>query len=888
MSSLRSSNENLSRNDAQQRSRTVQAHTYQLHLDFMSAVSENPTHFELTTTLQFTAVVGSETFLDYVDGIVEQITLNGREVPVNDAVDGARIYLRGLEAENTVTIRSKSAYSRSGEGVHYFKDPTDGQVYLYSQNEPADCRRIYPCFDQPDQKARFSVSITAPSDWHVDANGSLEATEDHGDGSATRSFTTTEPMSTYITTFLAGPYATWQDHYNGTTASGVEVSVPLQLACRASIAEHLDHEELFTLTKQGLDWFHTHFDYAYPWGDYHQVFVPEYNLGAMENPGLVTFTEAYVFTSAPTLAQHEGRANTLMHEMSHMWFGDLVTMTWWDDLWLKESFADYIGTLVVDEATDFTTAWTTFASRRKGWAYTQDQYPTTHPIMADIVDLEAADQNFDGITYAKGASVLKQLAAYVGQDAFLQASRTYFQRHAWGNTTLDDFLVILSEASGRDMQAWAEAWLNTSGPSSLWVETETDADGVVTSAVVMQQGTDPVTGKDVVRPQVLNVGLFEAGEAADADAAEQAAEPARLVEAFEVRLEGESAPVPELVGRTLIAGRSAVLPNQGDLTYAKVRLEGASLDVALTVGLDSELDRATALAAAWNMTRDGDLPAERFIDGVVANSALIEDSGVLATVLGQAGIAVRGYTTKDQRAEIAQRWLTFLLTQVLEEEVGSDRRLVFTRSLLYTAARVAELPEGLLDVVESWLQDKETLGEELTWASLTVLAAHGRATAEDIEAEHRRKPTQDAACGLREALAARPDAEVKKEIRANVYVGKESDGTVLSNDYLQAYADGLGIDPARKDQPEPAEYWERIESVWASMSQGQATRVVEGLFPGAVELADGDLESNPEILRARRWLDGSTDAPAALRRLILEELDDAERRLAAQAASSKA
>ncbi|MGO3089406.1 MAG: aminopeptidase N [Galactobacter sp.] len=871
-------NENLRRDEAAARALVVTTHDYRLHLDFSNAQDQDAPSFVVRTEVDFDATEGADTFLDYLGHEVNAVSLNGRALAPEDVVDGARIHLPGLAAHNTAIVESRSYYSRSGEGVHRFVDPADGATYLYSQNEPADCRRIYPCFEQPDLKARFSTRITAPNQWHVASNGRLENVEDAAGPNSTREFARTEPMSTYITTFLAGPYATWSDHYSGNTASGEHVEIPLGVLTRASIAEHADTEEIFEVTKRGLDWFHQNFDVAYPWGKYDQAFVPEYNLGAMENPGLVTFTESYIFTSAATEAQHEQRANTILHEMCHMWFGDLVTMKWWDDLWLKESFADYVGALAVDEATDFTTSWTTFASRRKAWAYRQDQYPTTHPIVADIVDLEAADQNFDGITYAKGASVLKQLSAYVGRDTFLAAARDYFRANAWGNTTLADFLKALGSASGRDMSGWATAWLETVDVSTLTLNTETAADGSIARATLRQECMDPDSGDQVLRPHVVHVGAYKPMPDG----------PARLIASPEVRFEDASGvlaqvAVPELVG---LPGDTILLPNDLDLTYALVVPEAASLDRMLDDGLDSELARATAFAAAWNLVRAGELAPERFVDGVVATSDLLEDTGVLSQVFGQATSGLVNYTGAEERQELLARWSTWLLEAVVGDPEPSDVRTVRLRALLSALEHVQAPAEETLDVIATWLDPSQgfELGEELTWAALTVFAAHGRVDAASLTTRQAAAPTAVSSTGLTKALAAIPNADVKAAARRAAYSGRDASGAQLSNDQLQAVIDGLGVDPSHADAADPAEYFERLAAVWREQTQGQSTRVIKGLYPADAEIADGDARSHPTVQATVAWLDGMANEPVALRRLVIEALDDVRRRLRAQAA----
>ena len=437
---------NLNRSEVAERSRAISVAGYRVELDLRSAVDSAVKTFSTVTTIDLTSSVES-TWLDFVGAAVDSVDVDGASIPVE--YDGSRIVLRGLGGSNVVRVAAHGHYSRSGEGLHRFVDDADDQTYLYTQYEPADARRVFACFEQPDLKAPFTFEVTAPDGWEVLSNQPATQTLSV-DGAQRVTFAPTLPISTYITAIAAGPY-----HRVASSWSRGELTVELGALCRASLAPYLDAENVFDITRQGLDFYAEYFDYPYPFGKYDQIFVPEYNLGAMENPGLVTFTEAYVFRGTATDEQHQRRANTILHEMAHMWFGDLVTMVWWDDLWLKESFADFMGSLVSAEATRFTDAWVAFAIKRKAWAYLQDQLPTTHPIVADIVDLEAAKLNFDGITYAKGASVLKQLVAFVGRDAFFEAARRYFKAHAFGNTTLVDLLDVLAETSGRDVREWA-------------------------------------------------------------------------------------------------------------------------------------------------------------------------------------------------------------------------------------------------------------------------------------------------------------------------------------------------------------------------------------------------------------------------------------------------
>ena len=387
----------------------------------------------------FDALAGADTVIDIAADTVRSASLNGRDLDVSGYDESTGIPLRGLADRNVVVVDADCRYSNTGEGLHRFVDPVDDETYLYSQFETADAKRMFACFDQPDLKATFDVRVTAPKHWKVISNGATGVRGGHRKGGV-HTFATTPRMSTYLVALIAGPYADWNDAY-----SDEHGEIPLGIYCRASLAPHMDAERLFTETKQGFGFYHKNFGLPYAFGKYDQLFVPEFNAGAMENAGAVTFLEDYVFRSKVTRASYERRAETVLHEMAHMWFGDLVTMTWWDDLWLNESFATFASVLCQAESTEYTEAWTTFATVEKSWAYRQDQMPSTHPIAADIPDLHAVEVNFDGITYAKGASVLKQLVAYVGLDHFLAGLRDYFQTHAFGNAGFSDLLVRAGE-----------------------------------------------------------------------------------------------------------------------------------------------------------------------------------------------------------------------------------------------------------------------------------------------------------------------------------------------------------------------------------------------------------------------------------------------------------
>src|SRR5690606_22374278 len=423
------------------------------------------------TTLRFDATAGASTFVDLVDGELTSIVLNGRELDLSAYADG-RIALDDLQEHNELVVTGTCLYSHSGEGLHRFVDPTDDRVYLYTQFEVPDARRVFATFEQPDLKARFTFHVTAPAHWKVVSNSPTPEPEPVRDGVAVWHFAPTKPMSTYITALVAGEYHEVRDTYVGEYGE-----IPLGVFCRQSLVPHLDADDILLITKQGFEFFEGAFEMGYPFGKYDQLFVPEYNMGAMENAGCVTFRDEMIFRSRQTVSAYEQRANTILHEMAHMWFGDLVTMRWWDDLWLNESFAEWASHHASVKATRFTDAWTGFTNNRKNWAYRQDQLPTTHPIAADNYDLHAAEANFDGITYAKGASALKQLDASVGEADCLAGLRAFSTRHAYGNTELTDLLAELPEASGRELDSWAAEWLQSSGVSTLAADFDLDDEG---------------------------------------------------------------------------------------------------------------------------------------------------------------------------------------------------------------------------------------------------------------------------------------------------------------------------------------------------------------------------------------------------------------------------
>ncbi|WP_406860922.1 aminopeptidase N [Streptomyces sp. HUAS MG47] len=839
--------ENLTRDEAHERAGLVAVDGYEVALDLRSAVGESTEEvrtFRSVTTLRFRRTgTGDATFVDLIAPSVTSVTLNGRELDPAVVFDGARIALDGLQDDNVLVVDAQCAYSRTGEGLHRFVDPEDGEVYLYTQYEPADARRVYADFEQPDLKAPYRFEVTAPEGWTVWSNG---AGEQGADG--VWRFAETAPISSYITCVVAGPY-----HYVTDTYTRGDLTIPLGAMCRKGLAKHFDADDIFLITKQGFDFFHDNFDYPYPFGKYDQAFVPEYNLGAMENPGLVTFREEYVYRGKVTQAAYERRANTILHEMAHMWFGDLVTMVWWDDLWLKESFADFMGSFSLAEATRFTNSWVTFANNRKAWAYRADQLPSTHPITADIRDLEDAKLNFDGITYAKGAAVLKQLVAYAGRDAFLDGARRYFKRHAYGNTRLADLLTVLEETSGRDMRAWAKSWLQTSGVNALTPAVTHDAEGRITELAVLQDG-------DELRPHRAAVGLYRLT-------------PEGALERYaraEADVTGPRTVVAELTG----AERpDLVLVNDDDLTYCKIRFDEASLTTlrAHLGGITDPLARALCWSALWNLTRDGLMPARDFVAIALDFAGRETDIGVLQMVHAWAQAAVTHYAAPAWRAEGGRLLAEGGLRELRLAEPGSEQQLTWARFFAATASEEADFQflEALLDGAARI--DGLDVDQELRWSLLGPLAAHGRADEARIGAELAR---DDTATGKRHSvrcLASRPSEAVKAQAWAAVVESER-----LSNALVEATIAGF-VQPSQRAliAPYAPRYFEAIERVWAERSIQIGMHVVRGLFPG--------LQDSPETLAATdAWLAAHADAAPALRRLVLEARDDLARALRAQ------
>ncbi|MFJ5728276.1 aminopeptidase N [Streptomyces paradoxus] len=849
--------ENLSRDEARERAALLSVDGYEVSLDLRSAVGEGPGDgprtFRSVTTVRFRCnEPGASSFADLIAPSVTAVSLNGRDLDPGEVFDGSRITLEDLAADNELVVDARCAYSRTGEGLHRFVDPEDGEVYLYTQYEPADSRRVFANFEQPDLKAPYRFEVRAPEGWTVWSNGAGEQTD------GVWRFAETKPISTYITCVVAGPYHYVTDSYTRTLADGTTLEIPLGALCRKGLAPYFDADDVFLVTKQGLDFFHDHFDYPYPFGKYDQAFVPEYNLGAMENPGLVTFREEFIFRGKVTQASYEGRANVILHEMAHMWFGDLVTMEWWDDLWLKESFADFMGAFSLVGATRFVNGWITFANRRKAWAYRADQLPSTHPITADIRDLQDAKLNFDGITYAKGASVLKQLVAYVGEEAFLEGARRYFKRHAYGNTRLGDLLSVLEETSGRDMSAWSRSWLQTAGVNSLTPQVLLGADGRVEELAVVQEAAE---SHPELRPHRIAVGLYRVTDGGTLERYTR----------VETDVDGARTVVAELAGA---GAPDLVLVNDDDLSYCKTRFDETSL-ATLREHLGAVTDplaRALCWSALWNMTRDALLPARDFVDLVLRFGGRESEIGVVQMLHAWAESAVTHYTAPARRETAARLLAEGARRELHAAGPGSEHQLAWARFFARTATAEADF-ELLRDLLAGTATiEGLDLDQELRWAFLEPLAAHGAVDEKALTEELTRDDTASGKRHQVRCLAARPSEAVKAQAWAQVV---ESDA--LSNAMVEATIAGFSQGSQRElIAPYAEKYFAAIERVWADRSIQIGMHVVQGLFPSLQQ-------SRATLDATDAWLDAHKEAAPALRRLVLESRDDLARALRGQA-----
>ena len=844
----------LTRNEATHRAATLEVSSIDVTVDVSGAADPSQETFPVTSVLSLTARE-ERTFID-IAGQVCAVLLNGAEHPFEDDED--RVWVSGLPVGESLTleVRALARYSRSGEGLHRYTDPEDGEVYLYTQFEPNDAHRAWPCIDQPDVKPEWTFHVIAPPSWVVFSNGVEVGATPAGNDAVRHDFSATPPLSSYITAVVAGPWAvidggTW----SGGASDGGHVELPLRLACRRTLARYLDADDVVEVTRAGLDFFHERYGVTFPWGSYDQIYVPEYNLGAMENPGCITFNESYISRSTPTFTERQRRANTTLHEMCHMWFGDLATPAWWDDLWLKESFAENQGASAIASATQYTGEWANFAMNRKIWAYTQDQMPTTHPIAADIPDVAAAKTNFDGITYAKGAAVLKQLVAWVGEDAFYDGARRYFDKHRFAATSLADLLEALEAASHQELGSWKSAWLETSGPSTLSASWRTDSVGAIFD-FTLHQGAEACGG--VLRPHRVTVSTWRAASGA-----------LERTHVFDVRIDGESAPIdPD--GVLALPGGAAfvdlVVINDDDLTYAISRLDERSTDVALAyVGtIGAPITRAVVWASLWNAVRDGLLDPRRFIVAVLNAVPAETEPAIRDRLLLFVSEALSSFLPGAARAEAHDQVLATTI-RLAKDADDADAWRAYTRAFIAEfAARGGDEYEAAVRAFAA------SDNPDIAWRARRALAARGLVDEETILAWRDADGSGEAARMSVEALASIPD----EAARARAWESVWSDA--LSNDYLSATLAGLQSSSWEGERG-IGEAVARMRGYWESHTIGMSLRYVSGVLDLGVDIdREGSVEASVSLLRS--WLGSNEDAPAQLRRIVVEHLDDFERR----------
>jgi aminopeptidase N len=840
----------ITRSETSERARLLRADRYDISLD----LTRGPEVFGSTSVITFDcAEPGASSYADLVAAQVHEISLNGTAIDPATAWADGRIELTGLAARNELRVVADCRYTSESSGLHRSADSVDGKVYTYTCFEPADACTMYANFEQPDLKAAFAFRVTAPAHWTVLSNQPApQAQPGPAEGTAVWQFTPTPRISTYLTAVCAGDYTVFRDTH---TTPGGQV-IPMAIACRASLAEAMDAPEVFEVTRQGLDFFSELFGCPYPFEKYDQVFGPEFFSGAVENVGCVVFTEQVVFRSRVTDTMYELRAGVILHEMAHMWFGNLVTMKWWNDLWLNESFAEFSGTLATAEATRFSGAWTTFSNSRKAWGYMQDQLPTTHPIASDVGTLSEAVANFDGISYAKGASVLRQLAAYVGRDQFFAGIGAYLREHGWGNATLAEMLEALEASSGKDLSSWSKAWLETAGPNTLRAQFEVDGSGAFSSFAVLQEAP---ADHPTLRPHHISIGLYSRGAGGTLERTSK----------LDIEVTGSRTEVPELTG---VAQPDLVLLNDDDLGYVLVRFDERSL-ATLTESIGDfagSLPRAVCWSAVIDMVQQAEISLPAYVRMLINGMAAESSVSVLQTLLMVTAQTFRMGADpawvpagKEQLATAAERLLR-------AAEPASDHQLAWAQLLSWTAITPAQL-----DLIAALLDGSAqvpglAVDTELRWALLDRLAVTGRIGDEQIDAELARDATD---AGRRHAMACRasiPDAGHKAAAWALL-----TDSDDLGMETMpEVAASMLQPEQAELLTPYVATYFEMLPRLWASRAQLLRGMLGTALFPYSA--------ASPELLqRMQEFQDGQSDA--GLVRLITELRDRVERALRSRA-----
>jgi aminopeptidase N len=838
---------NSTRAEAAERSAHLKVESYELTLD----LTVGDEIFTSLTKIKFSCnKPGYDSFIDAVGKSIISATLNGQALDTTN-YDGESIYLNNLANDNELIIHMNGEYSNTGEGLQRSVDPVDNQVYIYSQGETAFIRKMYPCFDQPDLKATFNLSVIAPNHWQVISNNPVKEKTELSDNNNRWQFTTTPRISTYITALIAGPYHFVQDKYEGKKV------VPLGIYCRKSLAQYLDPDDIFLITKQGFAYFEGVFGLEYPFEKYDQIAVVDFNWGAMENAGAVTFLERLlVFRSKVTERMYNARANTILHEMAHMWFGNLVTMSWWDDLWLNESFAEWSSYLALVEGTRFKNSWTVFNQERKNWAYRQDQLSSTHPIVTDMIDIDTVAGNFDGISYAKGASVLQQLVAHVGRDNFIQALQKYFAKHAYKNTNLNDLLEQLTIASGKDLTTWVKSWLQSAGVNTLRAEIKANGDQYEEIWVVQEVPTMPKDSTQL-RPHRMAVGLYDL-----------VGEKIKLRKSVEIDVSGEKTKVSALSNEKVC---DLLLLNDQDLTYAKIRFDERSINTLKNhLGkIEDPLTRALCWSATWDMLRDGELSATDFIEIALSGLASEPEIATLTIISGQLATAVELYSNPKKRDGARLRVGNAFEKMIATATPGGDHQLQLVKSFTSFASS-AEHNDLLKDFLAGKLPGLK-IDPEMRWSLVIALSERGLLSDDQLTEQLKLDQTLTGELSYQTALAARPTQAAKAA------VWQELTTAELSTSQREAKLAGF-VRPLHRPLlaafVDP--YFELLLEIWGKKSYEVASKFVSGLYPIYL--------TNQEILdKTNAWLTGvGKDGQVGLRRLVIEGKDSLERALTVQ------
>jgi aminopeptidase N len=743
----------LTLDEAQARARLVHVDSYDIHLD----LTRGDETFRSTSTIRFaTSGERASTFVELQCRSLVSATLNGVDLP-SEAHQGNRLVLDGLLGANEVVVVADIDYTTTGDGMHRFVDPADGEVYVGAYVGVVNAQLVFACFDQPDLKARIRTSVMVPTGWTAVGPGRVTSCVD-----GRIEMAATPPVSPYLFVLVAGPLHAVHSEHRG---------LPFSVYARASLARQLENDapEILGIAHACYDHYLEIFDPPYPFDKYDQAFVPELNWGALEQVGCILLRDEYVYTSTVTHEQRVERANTIAHEMAHMWFGDLMTLKWWDDIWLNESFAELMGSQVVEEATTFDGAWTSFAARRKPWGYDADERTSTHPVAplaAGVLDTDTALANFDGISYAKGASALRQLEAWLGREDFFAGINALLTERSFGVATLADLLQSLSQVSGEDVEAWADRWLRTTGIDTLRA---------------VRRGDGLRIEHDGTRPHVVPVGLYDDLEGS-------------LVRrsTVDVRV-GANAPHADV---HLAAGEQQPalwLVNDGDLTYAKVRLDEQSHDAAAhsLSSIADPLSRAVVWVSWRDEVRDGRMRPGLFVDLVERHLSVDDDVLLVDGVLSWARhhVADRYAAPEDRDAVLASlRRTCDALIAGTQDDPASSLRLTALRWQVTTAHR-ADAAE-----LESWLADGVPGGplvdDDLRWRILRRLAVLGAIDDERIRAELAASPTDENSLNALWCRASRPD-RAAKDLARDLVLGLVPGIPEQSSYAVTALSDGM-------------------------------------------------------------------------------------------------